>query len=633
MRNKQTTGAVPAHGLSGPITIHSYTARKAHRYLQGSRAVCERRVRHSRCSELPLLALTGHDNEAAPGKNARRTHINRGMGMKNRTSFAALTSGIALAVFATAAPAGAQGTPGGTLRLLAKAAAGTIDPHINYTLQYFQINYILYDGLVTFKKAGDETGFDVVADLAETLPEPEDGGKTYTFQLRKGLKFADGSDVTPEDVLASFQRIFKVSGPTAGTFYNGIVGADECLAAPADCTLDGGVVIDEEAFTITINLTEPDGEFLQKIAIPHAAILPAETPIKDMGTEPVPGTGPYMIESYNPNERLKMVRNPHFEEWSAEAQPAGYPDEIDYDFGLTEEAAVTAIQNGQADWMFDPPPPDRLAEIGTTYADQASVHPLTAMWYAPMNTNLAPFDDVRVRQAVNYAIDRSAVVKLFGGSNLAQPACQILPPGFPSYEPYCPYTAGGGDTWSAPDMEKAKALVAESGTAGQEVTIIAEDNTVSRAIGVYLQDVLNELGYEAKVQAISQNIQFTYIQNTNNNVQISISQWFQDYPSPSNFLQVLFSCASFNPGSDASVNISGFCDESIDAKMAEAASLTLTDPEKSAELWTEVDKAVTDAAPAAVLFTPKRVDFISSRVKNFTFSPQFYWIMSQSWVE
>lgn len=556
--------------------------------------------------------------------------------MRTGKKLTALLSG-ALLLGASTVPLAAQaqdGKAGGTLRLLAKAASGTIDPHINYTLQYFQINYILYDGLVTFRKVGNETGFDVVADLAEELPEPQDGGRKYVFKLRDGIKFADGSDLTTEDVIASFQRIFKVSGPTAGTFYNGIVGAEECLAEPATCTLEGGVVADPKAGTVTFNLTQPDGEFLQKIAIPHAAILPAETEPKDYGTATIPGTGPYVIESYDPNKRLKMVRNPHFKEWSKEAQPAGYPDEIDYDFGLTEEAAVTAIQNGQADWMFDPPPPDRLAELGTKYASQVSLHPLTAMWYAPMNTNLAPFDDVRVRKAVNLAIDRNAIVKLFGGVNLAQPACQILPPGFPSYEPYCPYTADpGSGKWSAPDMAKAKALVAESGTAGQEVTIISEDNVVSRAIGVYLQDVLNELGYKASVKPISQNIQFTYIQNTNNKVQISISQWFQDYPSPSNFLQVLFSCASFNPGSDASVNISGFCDESVDRMMTEAQMASIDNPEKAAEIWTQVDKAVTDAAPAAVLFTPKRVDFISKRVKNFTFSPQFYWIISQSWVE
>ncbi|WAJ28265.1 ABC transporter substrate-binding protein [Antarcticirhabdus aurantiaca] len=547
--------------------------------------------------------------------------------LRLRALAAALAGGAVLFGVAIA-PASAQ-EKGGSLRLLARAASGTIDPHINYTLQQWQVFYIAYDGLVTFRKVGDETGFEVVADLAEALPEATNEGKTYTFKLRPGIKFSNGQDLTTDDVVASLQRIFKVSGPTAGTFYNGIVGADKCLSAPADCTLEGGVVADKAAGTVTINLTAPDGEFLQKLAVPHAYILPAATPASDQGTTPIPGTGAYAVQSYDPNASLKLVRNPQFKEWSADAQPEGFVDDISYDFGLTEEAAVTAIQNGDADWMFDPPPPDRLAEIGTQYESQVSLHPLSAMWYAPMNTNLAPFDNPKVRQAVNFAIDRDAIVKLFGGANLAQPACQILPPGFPGYEPYCPYTANPGTTWSAPDMEKAKALVAESGTAGQEVKIIAEDTVVSRAIGVYLQDVLTELGYKASVQPISQNLQFTYIQNTNNKVQISISQWFQDYPSPSNFLNVLFSCGSFHPGSDASVNIAGFCDEAVEAKMKEAFAAAVTDPASALPIWTEVDRQVTDAAPAAVLFTPKRVDFVSSRVQNFTFSPQFYAIFSK----
>jgi peptide/nickel transport system substrate-binding protein len=157
---------------------------------------------------------------------------------------------------------------------------------------------------------------------------------------------------------------------------------------------------------------------------------------------------------------------------------------------------------------------------------------------------------------------------------------------------------------------------------------------VSRSIGVYLQGVMQELGYEATVKPISANIQFTFIQNTNNNVQMSVSQWFQDYPSPSNFLNVLFGCESFHPGSDASVNIAGFCDEAVEKKIDEAFAASVTGGvEGAAPIWTEVDKMVTDAAPVAVLFTPKRVDFISARVKNFQFSPQFYWIISQAWLE
>ncbi len=522
---------------------------------------------------------------------------------------------------------------GGTMRLVAVSAAGTIDPHVNYTLQYWQLYQIIYDGLLGFKKGAGEEGFKIVPDLAEAIPQPEDGGKTYTFKLRQGIKFSNGQDVTVKDVVASFQRIFKVNGPTSGTFYNGIVGADTCLQNGAACTLEGGVVGDESAGTITFHLVAPDPEFFDKVAVPHAAVLPADTPAEDVGTAPIPGTGPYAIESYDPNKRLKLVRNPSFKEWSADAQPDGYPDEIDYDFGLTDEAEVTAVENGEADWMFDQPPTDRLGEIGSKYKDQVHISTLTAMWYAPMNNNLAPFDNVKARQAVNFAINRNALVKLFGGPVLASPVCQILPPGFPGHVDYCPYTKDPGAKWSAPDMDKAKQLVAESGTAGQKVTVIVEDTAVARSIGVYLQSVLGELGYDTSVKAISPNIQFTYIQNTNNKVQISVSQWYQDYPAASDFLYVLFSCNSFHPGSDASVNIAGFCDKEVEAKMEQALQTAVTDPKAANEMWAQVDKQVTDLAPVAELFTPKHVDFVSKRLGNFMFNAQFYWVIGQSWVK
>ena len=94
--------------------------------------------------------------------------------------------------------------------------------------------------------------------------------------------------MTVEDVVASFQRIFKISEPTAGSFYNVIVGADACIKTPATCTLDGGVVGDEAAGTVTFHLTQPDPEFMYKLAVPHASILPADTPTKEMGTDTSP---------------------------------------------------------------------------------------------------------------------------------------------------------------------------------------------------------------------------------------------------------------------------------------------------------------------------------------------------------
>ncbi len=558
--------------------------------------------------------------------------------MRNLTRTVAM--GLALAALGLAGTASAATQAelmklhrGGTLELISSSSEGTIDPQVNYTAEYWQLYQGVYDGLVTFAKGEGADGNKIVPDLATEIPAAEDGGKTYVFHLRKGIKFSNGQEVTVNDVYASFVRIFKVKGPTAGTFYNGIVGADACLQNPDTCSLKDGIVVDPKADTVTFHLTAPDPEFFDKLAVPHASILPADSPMTDVGTKPLPGTGPYMFKSYAPNQELIMVRNPNFKQWSEAAQPDGFPDEIDYKFGLTTDASVTAVENGQADWMFDSPPTDRLSEIGTKYASQVHVSPLTAFYYLAMNVNLAPFDNQKVRQAVNYAIDRNALVNLFGGKVLAQPACTILPPGFPGYEAHCDYTKDPGTKWTAPDLAKAKELVKESGTAGQKVTVIVEDKAVDRNIGTYVQSVLNEIGYDASVKAISANIQFTYIQNTNNKVQISLSDWYQDYPAASDFLNVLLSCASFHPGSDSSINISGFCDKKVDADMAQAMSTAITDPAAANKEWAKIDQEVMVAAPMAPLFNPKRVDFVSKRLGNFVFSNQNQFIPELAWVK
>jgi peptide/nickel transport system substrate-binding protein len=554
--------------------------------------------------------------------------------MSRVAKFAFLGAVAALAVTAGTSGAATQADHrGGTLKLLAKAAGGTLDPQVNYTLQYWQLYQATYDGLLAFTKAGGDAAFTVVPDLAEAIPTPTNGGKTWVFKLRKGIQFSNGQPVTVKDVVASFQRIFKVKSPTSGGFYSGIVGAKACLAKAASCTLKGGVVGNEKAGTVTINLVAADPELKYKLAVPHASILPASAPSSDAGTKLIPGTGPYYFASYNPNKQLVLKRNTHFKEWSKAAQPAGYPDQITQSFGLTVEAQITAIQNGQADWTLEAPPADRLNEIGTKYAKQTHVNTLTAFWYAPMNVNLPPFNNLKARQAVNFALDRDALVKIFGGPNLAAPSCQVLPPGFPGHVDYCPYTKSPGKTWSAPDVAKAKELVKQSGTAGQKVTVISPDDEVQKAVAVYLASVLNQIGYKATPKTISGNIAFTYSQNTKNKVQINVQQWYQDYPAASDFLNILFGCDSFHPGSDSSINMAGFCDKKIDKQMKHALKTALTNEAAANKEWTVIDKAVTDAAPMATLFTPKHIDFLSKRVGNYTFSKQFYWLVSQSWVQ
>ncbi len=551
------------------------------------------------------------------------------------------TSALVLGLASTAAQAAADRDAlmkqhgGGTLKLNAHGSAGTIDPQINYEQEFWQLYASTNDGLLGFKKVDGPDGNTIVPDLAEALPKPEDGGKTYTFKLRDGIKFSNGKDVTPADVVASFQRIFKVSSPTAGSFYNGIVGADACLKDGASCTLKDGVVADDKARTVTFHLTDPDAEFFDKLSVPHASILPADTPAKDLGTTPPVATGAYMVQSYDPDHGLKIVRNPFFKEWSVDAQPSGYVDAMDYNFGLDDQAGLTAVENGQADWTFDDPPSDRLGELGTKFAKQVKVHTLSAYYYVPMNVNIAPFNNEKARQAVAYAVDRKALVGLFGGANLASPLCQHLPAGMGGYEPYCPFTrdAGPGKPWTAPDMAKARQLIEESGTKGQKVTLIGDDKAVPKGIATYMQGVLRDLGYDASLKLVSHNIQFTYIQNTGNNVQISVTDWYADYPAPSDFLNVLYGCGSFHPGSDSSINIAGWCDKKVDGDMQQALKTAVTDPAAADKMWSAIDREITDAAPAAALFQPKRVDVTSKRFGNFMFTDTYHMLLSQAWVQ
>jgi peptide/nickel transport system substrate-binding protein len=436
-------------------------------------------------------------------------------------------------------------------------------------------------------------------------------------------------------VVASFERIFKVSSPTAGSFYNGIVGADACLKTPATCSLKEGVVADDKARTVTFHLTQADAEFFDKLSVPHASILPADTPAKDLGTQAAAATGPYMIQSYDPDHGMKIVRNPNFKQWSVDAQPDGYVDGMDYNFGLDDQAGLTAVENGQADWTFDDPPSDRLPELGTKFAKQVKVHTLQAYYYVPMNVNMAPFNNEKARQALAYAVDRKALVALFGGPNLAAPICQHLPVGMAGHETYCPFTKdpGAGKGWTAPDMAKAKQLIDESGTKGQKVTLIGDDKAVPKALATYMQGVLRDLGYDASLKVVSHNIQFTYIQNTNNNVQVSVTDWYADYPAPSDFLNVLYGCDSFHPGSDSSINIAGWCDKKVDGDMKEALKTAVTNPTAANTMWAKIDKEITDAAPAVALFQPKRVDIVSQRVGNVMFNDTYHVIFSQAWVQ
>jgi peptide/nickel transport system substrate-binding protein len=407
------------------------------------------------------------------------------------------------------------GHPGGTFTILANSAFGVADPAQNYTLEEWQLLIDSHDGLVTFAKQGGLAGTQIVPDLATSIPTPTNGGKTYVFHIRKGIKFSNGQVLKPSDFVTTFERQFTVPGPTS--FYSGIVGASAC--STKGCDLSQGVIANNSAYTLTINLTAPDPELMDQLSLPFAMVVPSSTSLALTGNNVPPGTGPYMWKSYNPNTEAVLVRNPYFKVWSAPAQPAGYPNEIIEKYGLQVSDEVTQVENGQADEVFDGDqiPSDQLTTLNSAqYANQVHVNTLTADWYMALNTSTPPFNNLQARQAINYAANRAAYVKIAGGSSLAVPACQILPPNFPSYKPYCPYTTGAQTVWSAPDLTKAKQLVQASGTAGMKVVVDSTNDQVGTALAEQMVSDLNAIGYQASTQLLTASNQYPYVQNSAN---------------------------------------------------------------------------------------------------------------------
>src|SRR5215467_1895198 len=161
--------------------------------------------------------------------------------------------------------------------------------------------------------------------------------------------------------VTTIERQFTVPGPTS--FYSGIVGASKC--STKGCDLSQGVIASDKDYTLTINLTAPDPELMDQLALPFAMAVPAGTSPKLTGNNVPPGTGPYMWKSYNPNTQAVLVRNPYFHVWNSAAQPEGYPNEIIEKYGLLVSDEVTQVLNGQANEVYDGDsiPSDQLSQL------------------------------------------------------------------------------------------------------------------------------------------------------------------------------------------------------------------------------------------------------------------------------
>jgi peptide/nickel transport system substrate-binding protein len=484
----------------------------------------------------------------------------------------------------------------------------------------------LYDGLVGVARVGGSEGGRIVPNLATSMPEIAAGGTTYTLRLRGGIRYSNGRPVRAGDFRRALERLFRGRSVRAASFES-LVGFGACQTRPRTCDLSRGVRTDDSSGAIVFHLRRPDAEFLY--ALVSLAPVPSGTPDADAGKRSVPSTGPYTVARFVPNRRLVLVRNRYFHVWSRAARPDGFPDEIEFRKDATEAAAVTAVASGQADVAF---PIGQTEQLRIRYPPQLQLHPQQATFFLFLNTRLPPFDDVRVRRAVNYAVDRAAVARSRGGPEVVQPTCQLVPPGVVGRRPYCPYTVAPSPSgeWKAPDLAKGRQLVAASGTAGMKVTVWTFPAAESAARQVV--ETLRILGYRARLRRhFGGDAYFVKVKNERTRAQAGMWGWFgYAGTAGSSFLPTL-SCSSIRAGSQ-NLNPSFFCDRRIDAQIARALEIQATDPYAQADLWAHIERELVDLAPWVPLFTPQAVTFVSERVGNYQYSPAAGVLLDQLWV-
>jgi YVTN family beta-propeller protein len=513
---------------------------------------------------------------------------------------------------------------GGTLRLVGTPPRPTSFDTVNYGVA--PTTLLTNDGLVGFRRVGGADGGELVPDLAVALPKPTDGGRTYLFRLRPGIRYSNGRVVQPADFRRAVERSIVIGRRGPG-YYGAIVGSDGCAMRPKRCSLSNGITTDNRARTVTFHLRGRDPDFLYKLALPFAFAVPSDTPARDVGTHPLPATGPYMIGSLGHGRPFTLVRNPRFREWSRAAQPAGYPDRIVVTAARSPSAAVRSTEQGRADFALTTVPVGLEHEVETQYASQVRVNPLAATTYLFLNVNTPPFDDVRVRRAVNYAADRAAGVRASVRGTGGAPTCQILPPGFPGFQRYCPYTLHPTESgeWTAPDLDRARRLVAASGTQGDTVTVWVPSN--HRGEASFGATILRSLGYHTRIKQLKDRAYYGPAGplDPRRHAQTGLFSWFADFPAPSNYITTFFTC-------HAPSNWSEFCDARIEAEIQRALTLQTTDPYLANQLWARIDRAIVDRAPVVPLVTLKEVDIVSRRVGNYQYNPQWGVLIDQLWV-
>ena len=490
---------------------------------------------------------------------------------------------------------------GGVLTGTYVAFPESLDPGLSFSLEGATALQNVYIPLLTYAHANGAAGTELIPGLAKDLPQIDQGGKRFTLFLRPGLQYSDGTPVKASDFRNAVERLFRINS-VGSTFFTGIVGAEEFAK-----TKKGGIPgieTDDRSGKIVINLTEPSGTFSYVLGLTYGALLPPDTPNEDQTAKPPPATGPYVITDVRPGRSWEYARNPAWAAANSEAMPdlpSGHVDTIKFKVQPNPNAQLNEVEQGKVDWMKNPPPPDRYADVkskyeGTQFSEQLAI----SVYYFWLNTQKPPFDDLKVRQAVNYAIDPAALERIYAGT--IKGTQQILPPQMPGYEKFELYPH---------NLAKAKELVKQANPSDRQVTVWTNNIPPADEAGEYFEQVLRQLGFEVKLKTVSATTYFTLISNTSTpELDAGWSNWLLDYPHPNDYFQPQLSGESILPSGNT--NWAMFDDPAINAKIKQLGSEQLG-PKQEAE-YAALDKEVMEQAPWAPFGTLSLGTFVSDHI-------------------
>ncbi len=551
-------------------------------------------------------------------------HVHRGLHVHSGR-LVALVSALALSagLAACGGSSSGGGKVGGTITVLMGTAPDSLDPGLGALTQSYEATWIAYTGLVTYAHAAGEAGTKLIPGVAEALPTVSGGGKTYTFRLRKGLVYSDGTPVKASDFAHTIERAIKLGWGNASFLTENIVGA-EAFAKGAAHTI-AGIRADDATGTIGIDLVAPYGPFLNVLAFPAAGLVPGSTPMHALPNEPPPGVGPYEIEHVVPNRSFALIRNPHFTSTTIPGVPAAKAD-IAVQIVANNQSEAERVLANQAD-VFDyndTIPPTLLAQVQAQAASRYAKEPTVSGEYFFLNVKEKPFSSQLVREAVQYALDRRALQRLDSG--MLEPACYFLPTGMPGHPSApCPYGEPDSEVPAA-NMAKAKELVRRSGLAGTSVTVWGGSRAPHKEYVDYYAGLLDEIGLKASVKIVADAQYYATVGNTANHPQTGWMSFSQDFPDPVDFYKLL---DAKSIAANENHNLSQVDDPHIQAEIAALGAVPSSQLGSVVARWQALDRYTAAHAYLLTFGYDEAPKFFSSRV-NFA-TAVFHPVYGNDW--